>query len=418
MLKYFIRTDNLRGVIPIQKSFMDAPKVPISPSTLAELGGYLLDKRLSQTEGVSDAEIDKIEGIKDVLIRATELDEKQRVAIYKKTKRVPPPLPEPHYQLGRYYNFYNSPLDERQALKTAADAFDAALIETPKRTRYRIDNQRLLANSMIRQLEWIDAEETLAKGVSIYENALERSLIKRRYADAGKLYEALGNIEYFIKNGDMNNAIRFYRAAERNEWSPPEMRYRTGAAYYQLGDYPAALERFFDVSMAIPYNRRLLHALGNVSYLRNDFFAAQGYYNRLIGILENDRRRIPALTPDERIDHADLLRRMMEAFNNMGVTLNALAARTGNPVFRAEALARLSESARYWENTSRNENFVRPGLEDPGLPGKGLPYLNMRQILYPLPGGGNLLLYNNIDKDVLEPSEWEELASKTTWREE
>jgi tetratricopeptide (TPR) repeat protein len=412
MLKYFIRADKLDEVIPIQKSFMSAAKVPIAASTLAELGGYLLDKRLEKTDGVPESGIEHIEGIKDVLIRAVQTDDNYRRSEYNKTGRAPPPLPEPHYQLGRYYHFYNAPPEERHTLETAAAAFDTAVTETPKRAKYRIDTQRMLADLMIKSLEWFDAEETLVKGVNIYENALDRGLITRRYADAGKLYAALGDIEYFINNTDLRNAVRCYNLAENSGWTPPELKYRLGAAYYALEDYPAALERFFDVSMEMPYNRRLLNALGNVSYQRNDYFAAQGYFNRLINLLERDRLRFPVMTPDERPDHAELLTRMMTAQNNMGVTLNALAARTGSPGFRTQALAMFAESARYWDLLSRNEAMVRAGLSDPAIPGKSLPYLNIRSTLYPVPGSESLL-YVTIDKDVLEPSEWEDLAART-----
>ncbi|MDR2520963.1 MAG: tetratricopeptide repeat protein [Spirochaetaceae bacterium] len=412
MLKYFIRTDNLGEVIPIQESIMRAAKVPVAAATLAELGGYLLDKRLEVTEGVPDASIEKIAGIKDVLIRAVRADDIYRRAYLKRTGRAPPPLPEPHYQLGRYYHLYNAPLEERYTLETAAAAFDAALIESPKRTRYRIDTQRMLADVLIHALEWFKAEEALLKGVAIYENALERTLIKRRYADAGKLYATLGDIEYFINNEDTGSAIRNYLAAERNGWAPPELLYRLGAAYYHIEDYPAALQRFFTVSMQMPYNRRLLNALGNVSYMRNDFFAAQGYFNRLIRLLEQDRLRFPVMTPNERPDHADLLQRMMVAQNNLGVTMNALAYRSGNPANRTQALALFSEAARYSDMLSRDEGMVRPGLSDPAVTGKSLPYLNLRNTLYPTPGSSTQL-YIAIDKDVQEPSEWERLAERT-----
>ena len=412
MLKYFIRADKLDEVIPIQKSFMSAAKVPIAASTLAELGGYLLDKRLEKTDGVPDAAIEHIEGIKDVLIRAVQTDDNYRRNEYKKTGRAPPPLPEPHYQLGRYYNFYNAPPEERHTLEMAAAAFDTASTETPKRAKYRIDTQRMLANLMIKSLAWFDAEEALVKGVNVYENALERGLITRRYADAGRLYASLGDIEYFINNTDMRNAVRYYNLAKNNGWSPPELKYRLGAAHYALEDYPAALDQFFDVSTEMQYNRRLLNALGNVSYQRNDFFAAQGYLSRLINLLERDRLRFPVMVPDERPDHAELLTRMMMAQNNMGVTLNALAASTGNPGFRTKALAMFTESARYWDLLSRNAAMVRPGLSDPAIPGRSLPYLNMQSTLYPVPGSESLL-YVTIDKDVLEPSEWEDLADRT-----
>ncbi|MDR2601035.1 MAG: tetratricopeptide repeat protein [Spirochaetaceae bacterium] len=412
MLKYFIRTDNLREVTPIQKTFMAAKKTYFSPETLAELGGYLLDKRLEKTDGVPNEYIKEIEGIKDVLIRAVQSDDESRAKEFKKTGEVPPRLPEPHYQLGRYYHFYNAPLEERQTLETAVEAFDSAVAENPKRARARIDAQFLLAENMINSLEWFQAEEALVKGVNIYEDALERRLIKRPYADAGKLYATLGDIEYFIKNLNPENAIRWYSASERNGWAPPELKYRLGALFYQNENYPAALGRFFEVSMEMPYNRRLLNALGSVSYLRNDFFAAQGYYSRLIRLLERDRARFDVIEPDRRKDHAELLERIMRAQNNMGVTLNALSQLSGSPSFRSQALAMFSESARTWDVLSRGESMVRPGIYDPAFPGKSLPYLNIQHTLYPLPGGESIL-YMNIDKDVLEDSRWEELASKT-----
>ncbi|MDR2097422.1 MAG: tetratricopeptide repeat protein, partial [Spirochaetaceae bacterium] len=395
MLLYFIRTDKLGEVIPIQKYFMDRSKSKISASSLAELGGYLLDKRFEVVKGVPDEHIEDIEGIKDVLLRAGKEDFS---------------LPEVHYHLARYYNNYGSLPEERQTLEIAAETFDTALPESPRRTRYRIDTQLRLALMMIKDREFISAEETLAKGVKIMEDAVDRRVIQRT-PEFGELYAYLGDLAYFAKSGDMREAVDFYIDAEENGWAPPEMRYRLGSAYYRLEDYARAMNRFFDVSMETPYNRRLLNALGNAAYMRSDYFAAEGYFKRLLNMLESDRNRLPILLPHERPEHYELVERLMIARNNLGVTYNALAARTGNSSYRAQALGEFSESARAWDALERNPStLIRAGITDTAIPGASLPYLNIQNTLYPTQDGGGLL-FMKIDKDLSDNSWWEELMN-------
>ncbi|GHT48192.1 hypothetical protein FACS1894102_0660 [Spirochaetia bacterium] len=396
MLKYFIRTDQLGEVIPLQMSFMGNKKSKISAETLAELGGYLLDKHFEVTSGVPDENIERIGGIKDVLLRAVKTD---------------PLLPESHYHLARYYNNYGAVLEERQTLQNAASYFDAAKQESPKRSTYRIDTQRRIADLLIKAKEFLPAEEALVKGVGIYEDALNRRLLTPS-ARFGQLYADLGDLEYFAKTSDMQAAINFYLDAERNLYAPNEVQYRLGSAYYHLGNYQEAQNRFWAVLMNAPYNRRLLNAMGNVSYMNSEFYAAQGYYQKLLDLLEADRNRFPMLMPAERPEHHELVERMMTTRNNLGVTLNSLAARTGNPIHRARALALFAESARAWDNLERDQKtMIRPGALDSAMPGVSLPYLNIQNTLHPIPGSEGEL-FMQIDKDVNEPSAWEELMSE------
>ncbi|MDR2802736.1 MAG: tetratricopeptide repeat protein [Treponema sp.] len=393
MLLYFIRTDKLGEVIPLQNHFMKQPKSKIAAATLAELGGYLLDKRFEVVKGVPDEHIEEIEGIRDVLLRAGKQDFS---------------LPEVHYHLARYYNNYGATLEERYTLETAASAFDAAKIESPKRTRYRVDTQRRLARLLMADREFLSAEEALAKGVNIMEDAIERR-VTQSMPEFGELYAYLGDLSYFAKSGDMREAVNFYINAEKTGWSPPEMQYRLGSAYYRLGEYAPAMNRFFNVSMETPYNRRLLNALGNASYMRSDYFAAEGYFKRLINMLESDRNRFPILVPHERPEHREIVERMMVARNNLGVTYNALAARTGNPAYRASALGEFAESARAWDTLERNpQTMIRAGITDAAIPGASLPYLNIQNTLYPAQGNEGLL-FMQIDKDLPDNSWWEEL---------
>ncbi|AEF86875.1 tetratricopeptide repeat domain protein [Treponema primitia ZAS-2] len=395
MMRYFIRVDNLGEVLPLQQYFMaDPSKRKISPATLAELGGYLLDKRFEEARGVPDEHISQIEGMRDILIRAV---------------RAAPRLPEAHYHLARYYNRFGNNLEERQTLEIAAQAFDLAPEESTRRTQYRLDTQRRLAEMMIGAREFFPAEEELIKGIGIYEDALSRRFLNRS-PEFGRLYADLGDLEYFTKSGNMPQALEYYLQAEQNGWAPAEIQYRIGSAYYQQQQWAPALDRFFTVSSEMPLNRRLLNALGNASYMRGNYFNAQGYFNRLLDLLDSERARFPLLMPNDRPEHLELAERMMVARNNLGVTLEALTKATGNRSYRSRALALYTESSRAWDSLTRNPvSMVRSGVGDLSSPGINLAYLNSRNALYPEPGY-EPQLYNQIDKDMLEPSVWEELV--------
>jgi tetratricopeptide (TPR) repeat protein len=394
MLKYFIRTDNLGEVLPLQQYFMGSSKRKISPPTLAELGGYLLDKRLEEPRGVPDEHIGRIEGIRDILLKAVQAD---------------PSLPESHYHLARYYNRFGNTQEERQTLEAAARAFDAAPEESTRRTGYRIDAQRRYARILIGIREFFAAEEQLVKGIDIYEDAVTRRVLPRS-PDFGRIYADLGDLEYFTKAGDMEQALQYYLRSERNGWAPPEVQYRMGSAYYHQRQWAPALERFVTVAAEMPLNRQALHALGNTSYMRGNYSAAQAHYNRLLDILETERARFPLLMPNDRPELLELAERMMTARNNLGVTLEALTEETGNTSYRARALGLYTESARAWDALTRNsETMLRAGAGDLSTPGINLAYLNFRDTLYP-EQGYEPQLYLQIDKDVLEPSAWEDLV--------
>jgi hypothetical protein len=129
-------------------------------------------------------------------------------------------------------------------------------------------------------------------------------------------------------------------------------------------------------------------------------------------MLESDKNRFPELLPNERPEHKDLVERLMVGGNNLGVTLNALAVRTGNPQYRSQALGFFFESARIADTLSRDPvTFVRPSSLVSGMPSVSLPNLNIQNTLYPVAGGEGQL-FMQIDKDVNEPSEWEELMAQ------
>jgi tetratricopeptide (TPR) repeat protein len=396
MLLYFIRTDNLGEVLPLQVWFMGDPNRKITAETLAELGGYLLDKRTEETQGVPNEYVEQIQGVRDVLLRAVQTG---------------PDLPEAHYHLSRYYRNLGNTRDEQLTLEVALRAFEAAGEGSIRRLNYHIEAYRRHADILINLREFKPAEADLIRAIGLYEDALARNLLKPA-PKFGRLFAAMGDLEYFTKQGDMETTLAYYRRSEDSGWAPPEMLYRMGSAYYHLRDWAPALERFFAASAQLPLNRRLLLALGNVCYMRNDYFAAQGYYNRLLDLLEAERIRLPVLLPNDRPEYVELADRLMRARNNMGVVLETLTGITGDNRYRADALGYYSESARAWDTLSRNpETMIRPFAGELSTPGKGRPNLNARNLLYPQ-RGYEARIFPEIDKDVLEPSFWEDIAPR------
>jgi hypothetical protein len=102
----------------------------------------------------------------------------------------------------------------------------------------------------------------------------------------------------------------------------------------------------------------------------------------------------------------------MMARNNAGVVNEALAAQTGNREFRSRALAMYAESARAWDAITRNPEFMtRMRLnESSGVPSINLGYLNANNALRPN-SGYSPQVFIRIDRDVIEPSRWEQLTS-------
>ncbi|MDR1174595.1 MAG: tetratricopeptide repeat protein [Treponema sp.] len=393
MMKYFIRTDQLKEVIPLQAWFDADKRRKISADTLAELGGYYLDKKTEEVRGVPDEWVQSIEGIRDILLRALRQDTR---------------LPEAYYHLARYYHYLGNTPEERQSLEAALKAFELAGKESVSRLRYQIDAHQMYGTILINARQSFPAEETLLNAAELYEDAVARKLIPRS-ARFGRIYAELGNLEYFAKSSDMEMALSYYEISRQDGYAPPEILYRMGGARYQLKEWGPALESFFNASAELPLNRRILYSLGNAAFRRGDFHAAQAYYSRLLDLLENERSRLPGLMPNDRPEYIELAERLMIARNNMGATLESLTLVTGDTRYRSRALGLYAESDRAWDTLSRDPvSMIRSGAGELSTPGINLAYLNSRNALYPQPGY-EAQLYLSIDKDVVEPSLWEEL---------
>jgi hypothetical protein len=115
--------------------------------------------------------------------------------------------------------------------------------------------------------------------------------------------------------------------------------------------------------------------------------------------------------PNDNSQFLELGERIMTAMNNAGVVYEMLSNQTTSRNFRSTALAYYAESARAWDSITRNpETMARMQLEgNPGLPGINLGYLNAGNAMRSSPNYSPEV-FIRIDKDVLEPSHWEELA--------
>jgi tetratricopeptide (TPR) repeat protein len=412
MLLYFIRTDSLKDVLPLQNYFMASPQKTISAAALSELGGYLLDKKFEVVEGVPDEYLEHIQGIRDVLFRAASEAVKGRAPDTDRSS-----LPLTYYHFARYYNFYGNEAEEQQVLKGALDMFEAAQDESPKRLRYWIDSSRRYAQCLTNGRRFLPAQEELTRGIVRYENSIKRDRLDKYTSlpEFGELYADLGDLMYFTRADGQNRALEYYSDAERIGWKTPEMVYRMGAAHYRLEDWEPALARFYEVFSETPLNKRILYALGNVSYQRGDYFAAQNYYTRLLNMLDGERNRFSLVSRNNTADQLDLAERIMVARNNIGVTLEALTIHSGSPGYRSQALRYYAESSSAWEFIARDrETMVRPFVRDYATPAINLGFLNSRNALYPRLGY-EPQLYVFIDKDIQDNSSWENLVPSSTY---
>ena len=360
MLRYFIRTDNLREVLPLKGYFTSSKKVTLPASDLIELGGYLLEKQYGYLPAADEYLRGYIDNVKRILEQGVKAD---------------PSIPEGHYNLSRYFVRTGNSEEAKTALTNALAMFAAAKKQSHPRTLKYIDTYRLLGEQYTLKNEYLLAEQQFSEGIALFEQKKETIGLKSD-KNVGVLYSDMADIDYFI-SGDIHNAFRNYKLAVANGYDTPSIRYRIGFVQYTDGNYSEALGSFIKTASEEPSNRNLLLALGNVLSNRGDESAARSYYERLMNILDADKKRFGVVFPQVREDHYDLVDLYLRTSNNLGVTLSRLAAQTGNTALQAEAVMHFSESARAWDALTRNQTtMIR-------LEGGNLAAQNIKYITYP-----------------------------------
>jgi tetratricopeptide (TPR) repeat protein len=398
MLRYFVRTDNLEEAERLRTLFFDRRGFSVDTEaarSLAELGGYLVDKR-------------RLDWVHDILLKAAE---------------GAPDLPEVSYQLARFYRAMEQPRLEEQWLSSALRMLARGEGSRPLRdVEMQIDAQTRLGEMYYGEKQYLDASRELVQATGLVEKQVQSGVITAsmwkgtpRFGRLlGRPYAKLADISYYIE-GDLATAADGYRAAAAFGYTGPEIDYKLGYISYANGEPLAALASFSAAeeglaraAFAAPGDEavgaraasspgrapiNLLFAQGNAFFRRGDLFAAQGSWLRVLESVEIRLAVIRELSPLTRPDHRALLEYRMKADNNLGVATALLSERTGDRRRKSEALAYLASAAETADLLARApETLV-------ATEAKSLPALNMRGVLYPL-ADFELQIFKAIPKDL------------------
>jgi len=171
-----------------------------------------------------------------------------------------------------------------------------------------------------------------------------------------------------------------FELSEENLYTTPDLRYKKGFIHYRREDYHDALLEFYSTAEGYSDNTNLLYATAATLYMRNDFFSAQGYYEHLADILEQEKSRIDYFLLDEKREHRALIENLMMTYNNLGVTLNRLYLATGDPAKNSASLVNLTRSSEYYDFLSRDPETLNRSES------MNLSFINSKNLLYPMEG--------------------------------
>ena len=377
MMRYFIRTDNLREVIQMQKTFENREK-SLGSDDWTELSGYLLDKYYGALAPSEEYLRFEIEGLRGLLLRAVKTN---------------PDNPIAQYNLAKYFLKTNETSAIESTLQRAIEKFNT-VPSIKKRDLYKyIDSYRLLGEHYIGTADYLQAQEQFAEGISLFTTERDNAGFEGT-PSIGKLYEDMGDIKYTI-SGDYDDALFNYKYSVELENDSPSIRYRIGYIQYKKKNYSEALGAFMKAGDGNVKERNLMLAMANTLYLRGDDYAAQGYYNQLIDELDDNIAENGLVLPQANVKDYDLINTYLYASNNYGVTLYKLAKRTGNSALNAQAMVQLSQSVRAWDALTRNQqSMVR-------LEGSNLAEQNIKYITHPIPEF-EPSVYTDISKTLLD----------------
>lgn len=363
MMRYFARTDNLLEVLRLKEIFIPKEK-SLSSQDWTELSGFLLDKLYGYLPPSEEYLREKIEDVKKLLLRAVKLD---------KTN------PTAYYNLSRYYVNTNNSVYAKKTLEDAINAYNDSNIQKKKDLYNYIDSYRLLGEEYIKEKEYLKAQESFTYGINNYYNAKNNSGLEGT-SNIGKLFADMGDVNYFIM-GDYNSALQNYMDSVDNFNDIPEIRYKIGYIQYGKNNYESALGSFMKASEVSSDDKNLLLATANTLSLKNDDYAALGYYEKLADILNDQYLQKGVTLPQVRKDDAELIDLFLKTSNNLGVTFHKLAQRTGNSNFNANAIVKFQESIRAWDAMTRNQQtMVR--MEGSNLAEQNIKYVTNRFASY------------------------------------
>lgn len=362
MMRYYIRSDNLQQVIGYQKMF-ESDEKSLSSEDWTELGGYLLEKMYGPVSPSEERFRYQIEGLRALLQRAVRMDEENPVALY---------------NLAKYYINTSEIKYVEPTLNKAIDKFNKAP-QLSHRDIYKfIDSYRLLGENYIKTNDYLQAQEQYTKGITLYTAEKENAGFTGN-KDIGILYADLGDINYLLA-GDYDNAAVNYKNSVELGNDNPSIRYRLGYMSYKKKNYQEALGSFMKAGEGNQKQRNLLYSMANTLALRNDDYAAEGYYEQLISELDLEIQNAGgSVYPQTNADQYDLVDLYLYAANNYGVVLHRLARRTGDSQKNAESIVQLQQSVRAWDALTRNQKTLLR------LEGSNLASENIKYVTHPSP---------------------------------
>ena len=377
MMRYFIRTDNLKQVIPLKKVFEQDEK-SLCSDDWAELSGYLLDKYYGTLAPSEEYLRYEIEGLRGLLMRAVKTN---------------PDNPIAYYNLAKYFieSGENSAIEN--TLQTAIEKFNT-VPSMKKRDIYKyIDSYRLLGEQYIDMENYLQAQEQFSEGISLFMTERDNAGFEGTPA-IGKLYEDMGNIKYSI-SGDYDDALTNYKYSVELGNDTQNIRYRIGYIQYKKKNYGEALGSFMKAGDGNVKERNLMLAMANTLFMRGDYYAAEGYYSQLIDTLDREIEKRGVVFPQTSIKDYDVVNTYLYAANNYGVTLYNLAKRTGNSALNAQSIVQFSQSVRAWDALTRNQETLER------MSGSNLAEQNIQYITHVVPEF-EPSIYTDISKTLLD----------------
>ena len=363
LMRYYMRSDNFQQVLNYRKMFEENKKAKLAAEDWTELGGYLLGKLYGPIAPSEEFLRYQIEGLLKLLIKAKDMD---------------PSNPIAWYNLGNYYVQTNDSINNIDySLKKALECFNKAP-QLKKRDIYKyIDSYRLLGENYLLTNEYLQAQEQFTQGITLYTTEKENAGFEGN-EQIGLLYSDLGNINYTIA-GDYETAAKNYKNAVALGYDNSKIRYRLGYISYRSKNYLEALGSFMKAGEGIKKERNLLLSMANTLSLRNDDYAAEGYYEQLIAQMDNEIvEKGGTVFPQTDDAGYDLVTTYLYAANNYGVTLYRLAKRTGDSQKNAQAIVQFQQSLRAWDSLTRDQKtLVR-------LDGSNLAQENIKYITHPV----------------------------------
>ncbi len=368
MLRYFIRTDNLKEVLPLKARFLGEKKNPLDALSLAELGGYLMDKGM-------------LEDVNSILQEAARKDSL---------------VPEAHFELARYFRHTASTSEERKALDNAVSTYRALPALTAKRTAGYIESLIWRGRFRIAESQWIGAEEDFTAAASAYEDAVELRRLPRgaRFHEtfAAEAYAGLAEVA-LRQRADLESALRLYKRAEANGYDTADTRYKRGYILYKTARYADSLEQFHRAGRLGSEGPYLSFAFGAALYARQDWSAAEGYFRKVKQVIGDEIAGIDSPVPREDSHQAELVTLLMKADNNLGAALYNVANRLGNAALRSKAYSAFAAATRGYDELGLG-SAVSAMPED-----RNLGLLNMNLALNPR-RGVQPVVYAEIERDM------------------